>query len=87
MGDRSFDRRVPAASVAPSNPAKYEKASELEMELVRWSCVPMVGESRKNEFPKLLDALADDNCAAHCAVCATRGVTSAKKESGVISAV
>lgn len=87
MGDKSFDKRVPAASVAPSNPAKYEKASELVTELVLWSCVPMVGESRKKELPKLLDPLADDSCAAHCAVCATRGVTSAKKESGVISPV
>jgi len=87
IGDRSLEKRVPAASVAPSKPAKYEKASELVTELVRclWD-VPMVGESRKKVSPPiLLDALADESDAAHCAVCATRGVISAKNESGVIN--
>jgi hypothetical protein len=44
----------------------------------------MVGESRKKDPPRLLDARAEFIAAAHCAVCATRGVISAKKESGVI---
>lgn len=90
MGDRSWDSRVPAASVAPSKPAKYENASELVTESVRCldRVVPMVGESMKNVSPpRLLEARADDSEAAHCAVWLTRGVTSAKKESGVISAV
>lgn len=45
-----------------------------------------MGESRKKiSPPTLLEARAEDNDAAHCAVCATRGVTSAKNESGVIN--
>jgi hypothetical protein len=77
---------VPAASVTPSNPVKYENASELVTELARCLWVdPIVGESKKKEpSAKLLDARAEDKVAAHWAVCATRGVTSAKNESGVI---
>jgi len=76
--EKSRDKRVVVAAVAPSNPVKYEKDSEVDVDA---DCIwlRLYGESNGRSTPSApLEGRADDS-EVHWEDCATRGVTSEKK--------